>query len=774
MQIIKRNGDSEQYNPNKILNRLKIQSRGLSVDYTQVFLDVQQGVYDNITTLEIDEIAANVSASYVQVHPDYSILASKLIVSRLQKELDGEWETRCESLLDESVIVKKQFWNVLPNYDKDYIFDYFGITTFIKVYGLKIEDKIVELPSEMFFRVALYLADTKKEFEEYYEGLCSQKISLATPILLNAGTKNSSMISCALLSLKNDSLEGIDKTFHNINKLSKDAAGIGLWIGNLRSNQSRVGGRGKAGGVIRFAKMLDEHMKFFNQRGSRPGSAALYLDVWHRQIEDFLELRLPEGDEGLRARDLFLSVVINDLFYKKCQLDEDWYLFDPNDIKNLGLTPLYELLGEEFEKNYNQLIHLANENKISFKKVKAIDILHKITHSQIKTGLPYVFNKENANKGYNQSNWGVCKSSNLCIEYIGFSDKNNEAQCCLGAVVLPKHINKKGVQYDKIIESSGLLCEMLNKVIDKNKWSTKAARETGINQRTIGVGLAGLADVYAILDLPFISEKSKEINKKIMESIHYGAILKSCELANKSEIKKTNSKINGTPLAKGKFHWEYYDNVETTLDWDNLREDIKKYGIFNSLLCCLMPTAGTSILLGCNEMFEPFMYNLVIRETLGGEFVIINKYLVKDLEAIGLWTADVRQEIIINNGSIQNIDFHSMKQSSNILIEDGRIEFLKEKYKTIWEIPQKELINMASDRQPFLDQSQSLNLYITNPSYSKLANALIYGWTKKLKTGSYYIRTESKLNTNKNLAIKIEKKKEKPKDSLFECVGCSA
>lgn len=769
MQIIKRSGELQQFNPNKILNRLKTQAKGLSVDYTQVFLDLQQGIYNGIKTIEIDELAANVAASYTQTHPDFSILASRLIVSRLQKEVDGDWTSRCGFLLTPTVIEKQKEWDVHPIKNFDYIFDYFGITTFLKVYALKYNDKILETPSEMYFRVALFLADTKDEFETYYKSLCEQKISLATPILINAGTKNSSMISCALLSLKDDSLEGIDKTLHNINKLSKDCAGIGLWIGNLRSNQSRVNGGGKAGGVVRFAKMLDEHLKFFNQSGKRPGSAALYLDVWHRQIEEFLELRLPEGDEGLRARDLFLSVVINDLFYQKCQNDEDWYLFDPNDILKTGLPNLYDVLGETFEDVYNLLVHLANDNKIPYKKVKALEILQKITHSQIKTGLPYIFNKENANRGYNQSNWGVCKSSNLCIEYIGYSDENNEAQCCLGSLVLSKFAQKDKVDYENIVNYSGILCEILNKVIDKNSWSTEEAMKTGLEQRTIGIGLAGMADLFAILDFPFISDKAREANKKIMEAIYYGAIKKSSQLAESFCFHKED-KILKTPLANGKFHWEYYDNVETSLDWKSLREQVKQYGVRNSLLCCLMPTAGTSILLGCNEMYEPFMYNINVRETMGGEFVVINKFLVKDLEEIGLWNDDIAKEIIINNGSIQFIDFSKFPKYEN---QEDRIILIKEKYKTIWEISQKELLNYAADRQPFLDQSQSLNLYISNPDYNKLANALFYGWSKGLKTGSYYVRTQSKLNTNKDLAIKTERRKEKPKDSIFECVGCS-
>lgn len=716
MRILKRDKTTQAFMPNKILNRIKAQSGGLSVDYDSLFQEVVPLISDNITTTEIDEIIAFKAADKIIQHPDYSLLGGRILLSRQSK------------------LINK------PLQPVDLTYDFFAATTFLTKYSKRDNNKIpVELPSCMYERVANHLyGDDTENRDELLEELTSKRINFATPTYTNAGVeKRNSMISCNLTHLEEDSFEGIENTLTKIASASKEGSGIGLLIDPLRSKDSIVESfQGNAGGVVRLADMVQSKMRFYKQ-GSRSGSCALYLSVWHRDILDFLHLTLPIGDEQLRTRDLFTAVIINDLFMKCLENNQDWFLFCPNDIKKAGLKPLHTIYGEEFEEEYKKAVDLGIGKKINPK-----EIFDAIIKSQVESGRPYVMFKENANRRNMQSNIGPITQSNLCIEIFQASKPRYTPQCTLASINLAAHSNLKTID-----KSTRVLTKALNKVIDKNKWSDDWSEAAGLDQRALAIGVAGLADFFANNKISFESNLAKEWNNNIVETMYKAFVEQSMLLAKK--YGKNYPAWEGSLYSKGETYIE---------GWSPLPKG-EPIPMYNSLGLGFMPTASSAILLSVFESFEPATSNLFTRRVGQGEFLVVNKHLVNELIENKLWDSDMIDKLIKNKGSVQNI----ME-----IPEDIRF-----RYKDVWEIPQKVLLDLAIIRNKYIDQSQSLNVYHSDAKYAKIASALMYAWKGGLKTGVYYTRTKSKLETNTKLAT-LQNEVKKPKDSQFECFGCSA
>lgn len=719
MRIVKRDKTSQGFMPNKILTRIKTQSAGLKVDSVALFQEVIPLISDNITTTEIDEIIAFKAADKIIQHPDYSLLGGRILLSRQSK------------------LIGKELQPV------DLTYDFFAATTFLQKYSKKDSNKTpIELPSCMYERVANHLhGDNEIDKNELLEELKSKRINFATPTYTNAGIeKRGGMISCNLTHLEDDSFEGIENTLTRISSASKEGSGIGLLIDPLRSKESIVESfQGNAGGVVRLADMVQSKMRFYKQ-GSRSGSCALYLSLWHKDIFDFLELTLPIGDEQMRTRDLFTSVVINDLFMEKLEAGEDWYLFCPNDLKKAGLKPLYDIWGDEFNAEYEKAVSMGLGKKVNPKQ-----IFDSIIKSQVESGRPYVMFKDNANKRNMQRNIGPIKQSNLCIEIFQASKPTYTPQCTLASLNLSEHDN-----IETIAKSTRVLVKALNKVIDHNKWSDDWSMNAGVDQRALAIGVAGMADFFAKNKIAYESEEAKEWNNIIFETMYKSAVLESNSIAEKTGINYPS--------------WENspYSIGETYIEGWSPKPDGKPIPMANSLLLGLMPTASSAILLGVFESFEPVTSNLFTRRVGQGEFLVINKYLVNELIENNLWNSDMIDKVIRNKGSIQNI------------IEIP--EEIRSRYKEVWEISQKVLLDLAIIRNKYVDQSQSLNVYHADAKYGKIASALMYAWKGGLKTGVYYTRTKSKLDTNTKLASNqiTTLSDTKPKDSQFECFGCSA
>lgn len=711
MKIIKRDGGSQVFLPNKIKTRITQQSKGLKVNIDELFLSIMPYIKDGITTTEIDEIIAFKSADKAVIHPDYSILGGRILMSR-QSKLLGQ-----------------------PLQDIDEKYDFFSAVTFLSKYSKKSNTKEpIELPSMMYERVANYLhEDNAKYKKELLEELHTKKVNFATPIYSNSGIdKRNALISCNLTSLAEDSLEGIQKTLTNIAKASKEGAGIGLSIDNLRSSKSLVSSfNNNAGGVIRLADIVQSTMRFYKQ-GDRSGSCALYLSVWHKDILPFLELTLPVGEEKNRARDLFTAVCIDDIFMNCLLENKPYYLFCPHDINKAGLKPLYECWGEEFKDVYYKAVELGLGEEIQPKQ-----IWDSIIRSQVESGRPYVLYKDNANRRNMQNNIGIIKNSNLCIEILEVSKPEYTPQCTLASINLTEHDSLKSIS-----KSVKVLVRALNKVIDVNKWSDEWSEKAGLDQRALAIGVAGLADFFAKKKISFQSEEAKKWNKDIFETIYKSAVKESNKLA--IEQGKTYPAWKGSLYEKGETYIE---------GWSPLSKG-EPILMLNSLLIGLMPTASSAILLGSFESFQPIDSNIFTRKVGQGEFLVINKYLVNDLEEIGLWDKEMSDKIISNTGSIQSI--------TEIPNE------IRERYKTVWEIPQKALLDLAIIRNKYVDQSQSMNVYHYDAKYSKISSALVYAWKNGLKTGVYYTRTKSKIEEKSKLSLNAPTR---PPDSVFTCAG---
>lgn len=775
MQIIKRNNQKVDFNPNKILQRIKKQADGLKVNSDEIFVKVISGIANDMTTKQLDDLIATTSESMSYLHPDYSKLAGNICISRLHKETEDSY-IKLVKKLKELDIIDDNFYNIVKdnrdiiqkslNYDKDYLFNYFGWGRLKDIYLLKNGNTVVERPQHLYMRVSLNCNYTVEEAIEYYDKLSSHEISPATPIMINSGTHTGQLASCHLAFVRGDDTEGLLHTFNNTCVASSKAEGIGLAVHNIRSRKSPIGKEGGlAGGVLKYVKILNEGLRFWNQRGKRAGSCAIYIEPWHKDIVDVLEIKLPNGKDENRARDIFTALWIPDLFMKAVKEDKEWYLFCPNDILKNGLKPFYEIYGDEFETEYNKAIELGIGEK-----VKAKDIWLKILQSQIETGSPYILYKDQINKKTNHQNIGTIKSSNLCAEITQFSDSQSVAICTLSSLVLQKYIKtdengKTSFDFKKLYDNTRLVTRSLNKVIDINKYSTPEGKKGGEEQRAIGIGVQGLADTFAILGYNFISEESKKLNKEIFETIYFAALTESNNLA--KEHNQTYKYYEGSPISKGIFQFEMWgvseDELSGMWDWKGLRENILKYGVRNSLVTALMPTASSASVIGSNEAFEPFNSNIYVRKVIGGEYAVINKHMVQDLEKEGLWNEYLAKEIVGKSGKISEIP----------VIPDN----IKEKYKTVYELPQSKLIEMSADRALFVDQSQSLNIFMENPTVGKLTSSHFKAWELGLKTGIYYLRSKPIEFKGKHLAVETKKEDTsytQQNDSDFSCDGCSA
>jgi ribonucleoside-diphosphate reductase alpha chain len=803
LKIKKRSGEDASFNPQKIYNRIKRAAKGLNVNSDEIFIKVITSVPTEglITTKELDKLVYEIAAAYTGSHHDYSRLASSVAISAYHKETkDGFSETIME--LYETGVVNEKLIEIMNNYghenidavinhENDYNFDYFAWRSLQEMYLLKTpQGRVIERPQHMYMRVALWVTNTFEEAVDYYKSLSNQLISPATPIMINAGTKVPQLASCVLHYNNSDSRNGLLQTLSDISTYSSDAAGIGLSMSNIRSKESRINSSGGfAGGLLKYLKIVNESLRFFNQQGRRPGSAAIYLEPWHKDVMDLLEIKKNTGAEELRARDLFTALWIPDNFMRAVKESGDWYLFCPNDILKAGIKPLQECYGDEYESNYNKAVEMGLG-----KKIKAQDVWTKIVESQIESGVPYLCSKDNANKKTNHQNIGVIKQSNLCNEIYQYTDEETTAICTLSSMVLKNFIKDGKFDYKLLIDETKKVVRALNNVVDKNNYSTEKGLKGGLEQRAIAIGTQGLADVFYLMDYIFTSEEARTLNKNIFEAIYFAAITESMELC-KSGGRKPYKHFKGSPMSKGIFQFDMWGLNETDLllDWSSLKEDVKQYGVCNSLFTAQMPVASSAKITGSFEMTEPAHSALFNRRVVGGEIMIVNKYLINDFEKLGVWSEDLKNEIIMNEGSIQNINFnnHLDPEDKNYTKKVKRTEHLISKYKTIWEISQRELIDMAAERAPFIDQSQSMNIYMANPTLSKITSSHFHSWEKGLKTLCYYVRTKAISTGAKHLAVDVSKISQpkvkveipkveitelinKPEDSPFECFGCSA
>ncbi len=803
LRIQKRDGDVVSFNPTKIQNRIKKASKNLNVNSDQIFIKVITSVPTEgvISTKQLDKLIYEIAASYTGSHHDYSRLASSVAISSYHKETNESFSETMKSLADLG-IVNQELINMIDSYgdlnidevinhENDYNFDYFAWRSLFEMYLLKTPEGVtVERPQHMYMRVALWVTKSFDEAVEYYKSLSNQLISPATPIMINAGTKIPQLASCVLHYNNDDSREGLLATMNDISTYSADAAGIGLCMSNIRSKESRLSTSGGfAGGLLKYLKIANESLRFFNQQGRRPGSAAIYLEPWHKDIFDLLDIKKNTGAEELRARDLFTALWIPDNFMRAVKEGGDWYLFCPNDIKKVGLKPLQECFGDEYESVYNQAVSLGIG-----KKVKATDVWTKVIESQIETGVPYLCSKDNANNKTNHQNIGVIKQSNLCNEIYQFTDEKTTAICTLSSMVLKNFVKDGEFDFKLLYEETRKVVRALNKVVDINNYSTAKGEKGGREQRAIAIGTQGLADVFYLMDYEFTSPEAKQLNKDIFETIYFAAITESNRLVIDGNYKPYDF-FEGSPMSQGQFQFDMWGLTENDLSgrwpWEVLKSNVKQYGICNSLFTAQMPVASSAKITGSYEMTEPAHSAIFNRRVVGGEIMIVNKYLITDFEKLGIWGEDLKNEIIYNEGSIQNINFNNYLDPEDKKYNQKvkRIEHLIKKYKTIWEISQRELIDMAADRGPFIDQSQSMNIYMGNPTLSKITSSHFHAWQKGLKTLCYYVRTKAISTGAKHLAMDISKMDKpkvtptlphvepvtnKPIDSPFDCFGCSS
>lgn len=744
MFVIKRDGTRESVKFDKITARVQKLSYSLDpshVDPILVAKKVIDGVYDGVTTSELDNLAAETAASLTVRHPDYAQLASRIAVSNLHKNTIKSFSKTIEALyhyidpktgLPASLIADDVFEIVMNNahqldssiiYDRDFGYDYFGFKTLERSYLLKMNGKVAERPQHMIMRVAVGIHKNDIEAAIQTYNLMSERwFTHATPTLFNAGTPKPQMSSCFLLQVKEDSIDGIYDTLKMCAKISQSAGGIGINIHNVRATGSYIKGtNGTSNGIIPMLKVYNETARYVDQGGGkRKGSIAVYLEPWHADIYEFLDIRKNHGKEEMRARDLFTALWIPDLFMKRVEAEGDWSLMCPNESPGLS-----DCHSEEFEALYTKY-----ESEGRFRKqIKARELWAAIIEAQIETGNPYMLFKDAANSKSNQKNLGTIKSSNLCTEIIEYTSKDEVAVCNLASIALPRFVDEKTGTFDhnRLFEITYVATKNLNKIIDRNYYPIPEARNSNMRHRPIGLGVQGLADAFILMRFPFESEEAKKLNSEIFETIYYAALTASKDLA---KIEGPYESYEGSPVSKGIFQHDMWNVTPSTRwEWDTLREEIQKYGVRNSLLLAPMPTASTSQILGNNECFEPYTSNIYTRRVLSGEFVVVNKHLLRDLVKLGIWNDGLKNKIIAANGSVQNI----AEIPANI----------KELYKTVWEIKQRTIIDMAADRGAYIDQSQSLNLFIQDANFAKMSSAHFYAWKKGLKTGMYYLRTKA-------------------------------
>jgi len=741
MFVIKRDGKRESVKFDKITARIEKLCYGFHlVDPIDVAKKVIEGLFDGVTTSELDNLAAETAASLTTKHPDYALLASRIAVSNLHKNTIKSFSETMRKLYDyvdektgkNASLIAEDVWQVIQDnaelldstiiYDRDFGFDYFGFKTLEKSYLLKVEGKIVERPQHLFMRVSvgIHKEDIESAIKTYH--LMSERwFTHATPTLFNAGTPKPQMSSCFLLTMKDDSIEGIYDTLKQTAKISQSAGGIGLSIHNVRATGSYISGtNGTSNGIIPMLKVFNDTARYVDQGGGkRKGAFAIYLEPWHADVFDFLDLRKNHGKEEMRARDLFYALWVSDLFMRRVEANEEWSLFCPHEAPGLA-----DCWGKEFEALYEKYEKEGRARRT----VKAQELWFAILDAQVETGTPYLLYKDAANGKSNQQNLGTIKSSNLCTEIMEYTDANEVAVCNLASLALPRYIQNGVFDHNKLYEVTYQAAINLNKIIDNNYYPVEEARYSNLRHRPIGLGVQGLADTFIQLRMPFESEEAKKLNIEIFETIYFAAMTASKDLAIKDGAYET---FKGSPLSKGQFQFDLW-NVKPESgrwDWENLRLDVMNHGVRNSLLVAPMPTASTSQILGNNECFEPYTSNIYTRRVLSGEFIVVNKYLLRDLVNRGLWDTEMKDKIITANGSIQDI--------AEIPAD------VKELYKTVWEIKMRSIIDMAADRGAYVCQSQSLNLFINAPNASKLTSMHFYAWKKGLKTGMYYLRTQA-------------------------------
>lgn len=809
MKVKKRDGSLEEMRYDKITRRIQHFCDDLDIEYidpTLVTLKVTQGIYDGISTVELDTLAAETAASLVTTHPDYAKLAGRLAVSNLHKTTPKKF-SQCikelysfiepktgkeSSLIDDNVYKfvhqNREALDGAVTQERDFDFDYFGFKTLERSYLLKIGNRIVERPQYMYMRVAVGICNGDLETAlRIYDDLSQHFYTHATPTLFNAGTRRPQMSSCFLIGNKGDDIDGLFDTIKDVAKISKWAGGIGLHVHDVRAKGSYIKGTGgESDGLLPMMKTYNEVARWINQGGKRKGSFAVYLEPWHADVFEFIDLRKNHGKEELRARDLFLAMWTPDLFMERVEKDLDWSLFSPDEAP--GLSDTYDT---PEDKAFTRLYEQYEQDGKARKTVKARKLMDAILTAQIETGTPYMLYKDPANYKSNQKNLGTIKSSNLCTEIIEYSSPEEQAVCNLASIALPKYVLNGEFNHDLLYEYTYQVVKNLNNVIDLNFYPTEETKRSNMRHRPIGLGIQGLADIFCMLSLPFESDNADVLQTEIFETIYFAALTSSKDLAKEHGAYET---FQGSPLSEGIFQYEMWGKTDKDTskkwDWKSLRKEVVKYGVRNSLLVAPMPTASTAQILGNNEAFEPFTSNLFSRRTLGGEFVVVNKHLVKVLLEKGIWSDDIRKKLIMENGSVQNIP--------EIPTD------VKEIYKTVWEMSQKRILTMAANRSVYIDQSQSLNLFIANASKQKVLAAHLYGWKLGLKTGMYYLRTKSAVDPLKGLGIDMSTTKpnsetqevpstnnliqdnseemklmemvmsSRPTDSPFECEGCGS
>ncbi|WP_333818730.1 ribonucleoside-diphosphate reductase subunit alpha [Ohtaekwangia sp.] len=744
MLVLKRDGHRESVKFDKITARIEKLCYGLDpkfVNPVEVAMKVINGLYDGVSTQELDNLAAEIAATMTTKHPDFAKLAARIAVSNLHKVTSKSFSNTMKRLYtyvdsktgQNAPLISKETYKVIKEhaaeldeaiiYDRDFSYDYFGFKTLERSYLMKVEGKTVERPQHMLMRVAVGIhgEDIPAAIETY--NLLSEKwFTHATPTLFNAGTPKPQLSSCFLLTMKDDSIDGIYDTLKQCAKISQSAGGIGLSIHNVRAKGSYIKGTGgTSNGIVPMLRNFDMTARYVDQGGGkRKGSFAIYLEPWHADVFEFLDLKKNHGKEEMRARDLFYAMWIPDLFMQRVENNEMWSLFCPNEAPGLA-----EVWGEEFERLYDKY---EKEGKFR-KQVKAQDLWFEILESQIETGTPYILYKDAANKKSNQKNLGTIKSSNLCTEIIEYTSPDEVAVCNLASIALPKFVTEDGkFDHQKLYEITKVATRNLNKVIDVNYYPVVEAKNSNMRHRPIGLGVQGLADAFIMLRMPFDSEEARSLNADIFETIYFGAMEASMELA---KVNGPYETFKGSPVSKGIFQFDMWGVAPTSgrWNWEQLKQEVKKHGVRNSLLVAPMPTASTSQILGNNECFEPYTSNIYTRRTLSGEFIVANKHLMRDLMSLGLWSETMRQKLIAANGSVQSIP--EIPQN------------IKDIYKTVWEISQKAIIDMSADRGAYICQSQSLNIHLTNPNFGKLTSMHFYAWKKGLKTGMYYLRTNA-------------------------------
>lgn len=803
MRVLKRNNEYEDVSFDKVLMRLKNLSSDLHINVSEIAQKVCTRIFDGVKTCELDELAAYLCSSMSIDNPDYSTLASRIIISNHQKntspsfsetvnilydnkDINGEHSPLISEELYEIVSKNKEKLNNYIDYQRDFLFDYFGFKTLERAYLIKIDKKIIERPQHLWMRVSLGIhGNDIREVLQTYDLMSKKYFTHATPTLFNSGTKRPQLSSCFLCSVNDDSISGIYDSLKEMALISKYAGGIGVHIHQVRSKGSHIRGtNGTSNGIIPMLRVFNNTARYVDQAGKRLGSIAVYLETWHSDIEAFLELKKNHGSEEERCRDLFLALWVSDLFMERIKANKKWSLMCPDQCK--GLSDTY---GDEFKALYEKY---ESEGKYT-KQINAQDLWFKILEAQIEQGVPYILYKDAANKKSNQQNLGTIKSSNLCAEVLIYSSPEETGVCNLASICLPTYVNNGVFEFDKLHEVVKVAAKNLNKVIDINFYPVEKARVSNLKHRPIGIGVQGLADVFMMLKYPFESEAAAELNKQIFETIYHAAVESSMELSKKrnniitdilnnnseeditkyvnefeEDIIKTKyigaySSFEGSPISRGLFQFDLWgEKPSERYDWDKLREDIKSFGIRNSLLISPMPTASTSQIMGFNESFEPFTNNIFQRKTLSGEFIVINKYLIRELMSKGMWNKDLKDTIILHEGSIQNIKEISKE--------------MKELYKTSWEIKQRVIIDMSADRGRYICQTQSLNIFMEEPDFQKLSSMHFYGHSKGLKTGSYYLRTKPRAKTQQ-FTIDPEFAKRKLKcaeDNEDSCVLCSA